>query len=386
MMDNSDSDDDLSADVAPPPPLYDDMDDEDLFDEDLFDDNPPIQDVPVSLSKLLVTDDSFEPHPPPPDAQEDQPDLLQDIVGQLQTLVTTDPRGSNSDEGSEDSDDVPPPLPTSPPPSMAEDTEQVSDGPPPVIQPHPPTDDTVPPPVDLPPPQDISLDDTLGSTEEDSLLIPPPDEVPPPIFDNDDLETSEDLDILPPPPDALVPPPADILPPDALLPPPSDDILPPPADDLDDDNISLPPAPLMYDEEEDEIIDDLLPPPLDLPPPSVEDDSHDHIVNPNTTEGQVRLITSNSKIVLLIEVWLQDQQVPVAESFDSKPLDSWSVDDVCQWLTEVGLDSHIPTFRDNEIIGEHLRDLSREDLKDLGISKIGHIKTFKQKLEPYLST
>ena len=52
----------------------------------------------------------------------------------------------------------------------------------------------------------------------------------------------------------------------------------------------------------------------------------------------------------------------------------------------MGLDTHIDTFRENEIVGEHLRDLSRDDLKDLGISKVGHIKTFKQKLEPYLTS
>ena len=52
----------------------------------------------------------------------------------------------------------------------------------------------------------------------------------------------------------------------------------------------------------------------------------------------------------------------------------------------MGLDTHIDTFRENEIVGEHLRDLSRDDLKDLGICKVGHIKTFKQKLEPYLTS
>ena len=55
-------------------------------------------------------------------------------------------------------------------------------------------------------------------------------------------------------------------------------------------------------------------------------------------------------------------------------------------MSEVGLEAHIPTFRENEILGEHLRDLTRDDLKDLGISKIGHIKTFTQKLGKYLTT
>ena len=77
---------------------------------------------------------------------------------------------------------------------------------------------------------------------------------------------------------------------------------------------------------------------------------------------------------------------PSSSSFATKPLDSWTLDNVCDWLAEVGLHAHIDTFKENEILGEHLRDLTRDDLKDLGISKIGHIKTFKQKLEPYLTS
>ena len=41
-------------------------------------------------------------------------------------------------------------------------------------------------------------------------------------------------------------------------------------------------------------------------------------------------------------------------------------------------------FHSNEICGEHLIDLSRDDLKDLGITKVGHIKTLKQKLNDRL--
>ena len=33
-------------------------------------------------------------------------------------------------------------------------------------------------------------------------------------------------------------------------------------------------------------------------------------------------------------------------------------------------------FEDNEIVGEHLADLSKEDLKELGMKKLGHQKTF----------
>lgn len=69
------------------------------------------------------------------------------------------------------------------------------------------------------------------------------------------------------------------------------------------------------------------------------------------------------------------------EGLPSEPVTDWSVDKVCDWLTEIGLEAYCQTFRDNEIVGEHLVDLSRDDIKDLGINKIGHIKTLLQKLQ-----
>lgn len=66
-------------------------------------------------------------------------------------------------------------------------------------------------------------------------------------------------------------------------------------------------------------------------------------------------------------------------------VESWSVDEVCNWLVDIGLGSYCHIFQENEIIGEHLGDLSRDDLKDLGITKIGHLKTFQQKLDQALN-
>ena len=65
-------------------------------------------------------------------------------------------------------------------------------------------------------------------------------------------------------------------------------------------------------------------------------------------------------------------------------ISTWSVDKVCSWLTEIGLEIYSDAFHSNEICGEHLIDLSRDDLKDLGITKVGHIKTLKQKLNDRL--
>src|ERR1700747_1511807 len=46
--------------------------------------------------------------------------------------------------------------------------------------------------------------------------------------------------------------------------------------------------------------------------------------------------------------------------------------DVGVWLRSLGLGQYEAAFRDNEIDGEVLPNLTAEDLKDLGVSIVGH--------------
>jgi class 3 adenylate cyclase len=46
--------------------------------------------------------------------------------------------------------------------------------------------------------------------------------------------------------------------------------------------------------------------------------------------------------------------------------------DVAEWLRGLGLEQYAPTFRDNDIDGEVLRRLTGEDLRELGVTSIGH--------------
>ncbi len=46
--------------------------------------------------------------------------------------------------------------------------------------------------------------------------------------------------------------------------------------------------------------------------------------------------------------------------------------DVAEWLRGLGLEHFAPTFRDNDIDWEVLRRLNAEDLRDLGVTSIGH--------------
>ena len=46
--------------------------------------------------------------------------------------------------------------------------------------------------------------------------------------------------------------------------------------------------------------------------------------------------------------------------------------DVAAWLRGLGLEQYAPAFRDNEIDGEVLPELTAEDLKELGVTSVGH--------------
>jgi hypothetical protein len=49
--------------------------------------------------------------------------------------------------------------------------------------------------------------------------------------------------------------------------------------------------------------------------------------------------------------------------------------DVVVWLRSLGLEKYEAAFRENEITEKVLPNLTAEDLKDLGISIVGHRRT-----------
>ena len=46
--------------------------------------------------------------------------------------------------------------------------------------------------------------------------------------------------------------------------------------------------------------------------------------------------------------------------------------DIDAWLRGLGLERYAPAFRDNAVDGEVLRELTADDLKDLGVTLVGH--------------
>ena len=67
-------------------------------------------------------------------------------------------------------------------------------------------------------------------------------------------------------------------------------------------------------------------------------------------------------------------------SYKTLPLKEWSVKDVRDWLEDIGLGEHVKSFTDNEMMGEHLMGISKDDMKELGLKKLGHQMTFLTRL------
>uniref|UniRef100_A0A8C6Z7P0 SAM domain-containing protein n=1 Tax=Nothoprocta perdicaria TaxID=30464 RepID=A0A8C6Z7P0_NOTPE len=65
----------------------------------------------------------------------------------------------------------------------------------------------------------------------------------------------------------------------------------------------------------------------------------------------------------------------------SLPADKWSSEEVAAWLETLGLGEYRDIFVRHDIQGSELILLERRDLKDLGITKVGHMKRILQAIK-----
>uniref|UniRef100_A0A8C9UV53 SH3 and multiple ankyrin repeat domains 2 n=1 Tax=Spermophilus dauricus TaxID=99837 RepID=A0A8C9UV53_SPEDA len=78
-------------------------------------------------------------------------------------------------------------------------------------------------------------------------------------------------------------------------------------------------------------------------------------------------------------------QQPVSHKpFTTKPVHLWTKPDVADWLESLNLGEHKETFMDNEIDGSHLPNLQKEDLIDLGVTRVGHRMNLERALKQLL--
>ncbi|XP_067902668.1 SH3 and multiple ankyrin repeat domains protein 2b isoform X4 [Heterodontus francisci] len=79
-------------------------------------------------------------------------------------------------------------------------------------------------------------------------------------------------------------------------------------------------------------------------------------------------------------------QQPVSNKpFASKAVLLWTKHDVADWLDTLNLGEHKDAFLDNEIDGTHLPSLQKEDLIDLGVTRVGHRMNIERALRQLLS-
>ena len=69
-----------------------------------------------------------------------------------------------------------------------------------------------------------------------------------------------------------------------------------------------------------------------------------------------------------------------------KPFMEWSCAEVCSWLEHLSLGQYKETFVSNEIEGKHLPELSKDELKELGVTKLGHRMTLDDQIGKLKST
>lgn len=62
-------------------------------------------------------------------------------------------------------------------------------------------------------------------------------------------------------------------------------------------------------------------------------------------------------------------------------VDTWDVTEVATWLDTMQLGEYIDSFTKNDIRGKELLTLGRRDLKDLGVTKVGHVKRMLQAIK-----
>lgn len=78
------------------------------------------------------------------------------------------------------------------------------------------------------------------------------------------------------------------------------------------------------------------------------------------------------------------QQPLPNKPFSTKPVHLWTKPDVADWLESLNLGEHRAAFLDNEIDGSHLPSLQKEDLIDLGVTRVGHRMNIERALKQLL--
>ncbi|XP_077318696.1 SH3 and multiple ankyrin repeat domains protein 2 isoform X7 [Lithobates pipiens] len=127
-----------------------------------------------------------------------------------------------------------------------------------------------------------------------------------------------------------------------------------------------------------EIIRDIKPGPLSAPPASMSDVFILPTPPPTGDLFGMSMGRSRSPSPSIL-------QQPISNKpFSAKPVHMWTKQDVADWLESLHLGEHKEMFMDNEIDGTHLPSLQKEDLIDLGVTRVGHRMNIERALKQLL--
>ncbi|XP_075044361.1 SH3 and multiple ankyrin repeat domains protein 2 isoform X2 [Mixophyes fleayi] len=127
-----------------------------------------------------------------------------------------------------------------------------------------------------------------------------------------------------------------------------------------------------------EIIRDIKPGPLSAPPASISDVFVLPTQPPMGDIFGMSMGRSRSPSPSIL-------QQPISNKpFSAKPVHMWTKQDVADWLESLHLGEHKDMFMDNEIDGTHLPSLQKEDLIDLGVTRVGHRMNIERALKQLL--
>ncbi|XP_049284283.1 diacylglycerol kinase eta [Anopheles funestus] len=73
--------------------------------------------------------------------------------------------------------------------------------------------------------------------------------------------------------------------------------------------------------------------------------------------------------------------VSKAAATSRETVSNWGVGEVVTWLEAMQLSEYVDSFIKNDIRGKELLTLARRDLKDLGVTKVGHVKRILQAIK-----
>ncbi|XP_066536492.1 diacylglycerol kinase delta isoform X2 [Hoplias malabaricus] len=90
---------------------------------------------------------------------------------------------------------------------------------------------------------------------------------------------------------------------------------------------------------------------------------------------------SSMKLKIMPKVKKEKEKLHKQRSNSSLSVERWGAEEVGSWLDSLGLGEYRERFVARDIQGWQLTQLQRHDLKELGISKVGHVKRILQAIE-----